>query len=113
MFATVSRSDALKHILDVAAFRHRVIAQNIANLNTPFYQRLEVAFEDSSNGYGASGDKPVAIVSNEAGEVRADGNNVSIEQEMGDLSKNTLLFNLTAQLLASRISASRAAIAGR
>jgi flagellar basal-body rod protein FlgB len=112
MSITASRNEVLKHILDVSAFRHQVISQNLANLNTPFYQRLEVAFDEYATGSGGDGGKPVAVVSDNGGEVRADGNNVSVEQEMGDLNKNTLLFNLTVQLLASRISASRAAIAG-
>src|SRR4029079_13125873 len=35
----------LSQTLDAAALRHRVIAQNVANVNTPGYRRLEVSFE--------------------------------------------------------------------
>ena len=38
--------DVLSRVLDTAALRHRVIAQNVANVNTPGYRRLEVTFED-------------------------------------------------------------------
>ena len=36
----------LSHVLGAAGLRHRVIAQNIANVNTPGYRRLEVTFEE-------------------------------------------------------------------
>src|SRR5437660_8135859 len=36
------RMDVLARLLDVADLRHRVIAQNVANVNTPGYHRLQV-----------------------------------------------------------------------
>ena len=36
-------TDLLSQMLDASSLRHRVIAQNIANVNTPGYKRLEVA----------------------------------------------------------------------
>ncbi|MDD5090603.1 MAG: flagellar basal body protein, partial [Candidatus Wallbacteria bacterium] len=35
--------------LDVAALRHQVITQNIANVNTPGYKLKDVSFEDQLN----------------------------------------------------------------
>jgi len=34
-------------LLDVATFRHQVIAHNIANVNTPNYKRQEVSFQEA------------------------------------------------------------------
>ena len=36
----------LQQLLDTGSLRHRVIAQNVANVNTPGYKRLEVRFAD-------------------------------------------------------------------
>lgn len=45
MFGGVTRSMAYKG-LDAAAVRSRAIADNLANVSTPGYRRLEVSFED-------------------------------------------------------------------
>lgn len=99
----------LNAILDQAALRHRVIAQNVANVDTPGYLRREVVFDDVLAA--ATGGGP-AVVESDA-PTRPDGNNVSIEQEMSDLNKNTLLYQTAAQLLATRVSTLRAAVSGR
>lgn len=110
MNATLSPLAGLARLLDVSALRHRVIAQNVANVDTPGYQRLEVVFEDELAA--GSGGRP-QVVAATGTPMRPDGNTVTIEQEMGDLNKNTLLYQTAAQLLASRIATQRAAIAGR
>jgi flagellar basal-body rod protein FlgB len=107
----------LAQVLDAAALRHRVIAQNIANVNTPGYHRREVAFEaDLARALAASESpanvKPHVVVVDDGPE-RVDGNNVDIDNEMSALTKNSLLYQAAVQLITSRISSQRAAIAGR
>lgn len=107
--------DQLSRILNTAGLRHRVIAQNVANVNTPGYRRCEVAFEHELNGAlgaGTSSPRPSVVESSES-VVRADGNNVSLEQEMGELNKNSLLYSTAAQLLSTRLGMFRSAISGR
>lgn len=45
----------LGKMLDVSATKHKVIANNIANINTPGYKKMEVSFaeqlEKSDKGY--------------------------------------------------------------
>jgi flagellar basal-body rod protein FlgB len=106
---TLSVRGGLTRLLDVCALRHRVIAQNVANVDTPGYHRLEVAFEDDLS---AATGRP-EVVASDAAPTRPDGNNVSIEQEMTDLNKNALLYQTAVQLLATRIAAYRSAVAGR
>ncbi len=116
MSVNVSQVDLLARTLDVAGLRHRAIAANVANVNTPGYSRVEVAFEeDLANQLhdGSTGDLRQArphVVEAGGGGVRADGNNVSLEQEMTDLSKNTLLYTTAAQLLATRLGMLRSAV---
>jgi flagellar basal-body rod protein FlgB len=107
----------LEQVLDTAALRHRVISQNIANVNTPGYHRREVEFESDLARALAANEPPGTVkprvVVAEGGPERVDGNNVDIDNEMSDLSKNSLLYEAAVQLITSRLSAQRAAIAGR
>ena len=103
--------------MDAAALRQRVIAQNVANVNTPGYRRLAVEFEDEmAKSLGTPGGSPGAVsptVVVADGPERADGNTVDLDREMGDLTKNGLLFQAAAQIAASRMASLRAAVSGR
>ncbi len=47
MSLTIPQSEVLARLLDVAQLRHRMISQNLANVNTPGYHQLDVSFEDA------------------------------------------------------------------
>jgi len=117
MNTSISGLNVLTQVMDAAALRHRVIAQNIANVNTPGYRRLAVEFENDLAKALASADgnpahvKPRVVV--EDGPERVDGNTVDIDREMGALSKNSLLYQAAAQIVTSRVASLRAAISGR
>jgi flagellar basal-body rod protein FlgB len=118
METQLSGVGVLAQVLNAAALRHRVLAQNVANVNTPGYTRREVSFEaDLAKALAApdataSAVKPT-VSTDEASPARADGNNVDIDKEMGAISKNALLYHAAAQIVASRVASLRAAIAGR
>jgi flagellar basal-body rod protein FlgB len=110
--------EILTQVMNAASLRHRVISQNIANVNTPGYHRLEVKFEDEmAKALTHSAGGPIPVVKPQVvvadGPERVDGNTVDIDQETGDLAKNALLFEAAAQIVTSRISSYKAAIAGR
>jgi flagellar basal-body rod protein FlgB len=115
----IHRTELLARLLDVYSVRHRVIAQNVANINTPGYHQLDVAFEDafaralSRNDPAALLREPPKVVTNDTGPERADGNNVDIDFEMARLEKNTLLYRTMSQVLASRVATQRSAITGQ
>src|SRR5262245_47847474 len=106
MSVTPSQVDLLAQLLDVAALRHRVIAQNVANVNTPGYRRRDVSFEDalarqlSRPGGGQLNEIKPQIIQAVSGYERQDGNNVDVDAEMGRLQKNTMLFSVYSQVLA-------------
>jgi flagellar basal-body rod protein FlgB len=108
----------LQKLLDTAALRHKVIANNLANVNTPGYQRREVRFGDHLARALAAGDTEALrtlrpqVVRSADPPLRADGSNVALERELADLMKNSLVYNTCTQLLASRLAAYRAAISG-
>lgn len=122
MMGNVPQADFLCRLLEACSLRHRVIAQNVANVNTPGYQRLVVRFEEElarQLGAGnslASGLLPhiaPTVVTDTANWPRADGNTVDIAQEMGLLTKNSLLYHTYIQILALRLGEMRSAITGR
>ncbi|MBE5874167.1 MAG: flagellar basal body rod protein FlgB [Lachnospiraceae bacterium] len=100
------------NILDKAAdaswMRNEVIANNIANADTPYYKRQDVSFEDElrkalgSNRYTTMDDKVAGartdslnarIYTDYAGfSYRLDGNNVDIENENVYLAENQLKY---------------------
>lgn len=117
MDITNSKIDLLARVLDAAATRNKVIAQNIANVNTPGYKRLDVEFEQTLAKALAGGEPvsqaPITIIEDTTTAERVDGNTVDIDKEMGQLSQNSLLYNAAAQLLATQLAQLRSAITGR
>ncbi|MBF0500750.1 MAG: flagellar basal body rod protein FlgB [Candidatus Riflebacteria bacterium] len=108
--------------LDATALRHKAIANNIANVNTPKFKRQIVAFEDElARVFDGKVDLvgkrlddrhiPIdeieytdvrpAIITDRAHIMRNDKNNVDIDVEMSDLAKNTMAY----QIHATRLSA--------
>ncbi len=108
--------ELMARVLDGTALRHRVVASNIANVNTPGYRRREVRFEDelasalkSQGPNAALKVQPKVVCSNEPSN-RMDGNNVDLEREYATLTSNSAKFNVVAQLVSMRLAAYRAAI---
>ena len=111
--------EMLNKLLDVGALRHKVIAHNIANVNTPGFKKSEIQFEDEFQRVLARGDlerakrlRPRMVQSN-AAPLRNDGNNVDIDREIGHLSKNALLYKTYAALLGRKLSMMKSAVTGQ
>lgn len=109
--------EQLPDLMNAASLRHRVISQNLANVNTPGYQRLDVEFEEAlakaaDKASGSTGDRKITpkIVEDNSASMRADGNNVDVDRELGQLNKNALLFQMYTQLMRSQFDAMRRAI---
>lgn len=119
MTAIASQFDLLAKLTDVTQLRHRVLAQNVANVNTPGYRRLDVRFEDTlSEQLASRPDAPVnelrsEVVEDQITPTRLDGNNVEIDMEMMRLNKNTLLGNTYLQLLTTKLGMMKRAVSGR
>ncbi len=113
-------SAAITKSLDCAGIRHRVIADNLANVETPGFKRSDVSFESQLELAlkGGDDDSTVDRIKNiepgiEEDSVspgRLDGNNVSVDKEMAGMAKNTLQYEALVQLMNLRGSMMRAAI---
>lgn len=120
-----STVDLLKNAIDGAGQNHAVIANNIANVNTPNYRRETASFKDAlaaslgappdPNQLSLAVDNPAHIAINdevaptpyqtptphtdENIQMRADKSNVDVDQEMSELAMNTGYEQTMAQLL--------------
>lgn len=113
---------AAKLSLDACVERHRALAANIANLETPGYRRLEVSsgFRQSlreavqrQDTSGLAALSPQASVDVGAVARTPDGNTVNLTDELIALQENGLEHSLHVQLVTGRMSRLRAAISGR
>lgn len=124
----------LQRSLDVASLRNEVIANNIANVDTPGFKRNEVIFEDKIRsamaGYNDNGklkitnSRHIQIQSDTSPvepEIRTmndlsyrnDGNNVDIDVETAKMSKNKVFYDALGQSMGSELKLLRVAITGR
>jgi flagellar basal-body rod protein FlgB len=113
---------ALAKTLDGAAARHRAIAENLANVDTPGFQRSDVSFESELQSalQDAQAHPRTALdrigrvrprqLRDTASPARVDGNNVDIDREMAHLAQNTQQFEAAVRALATKLRMLRAAI---
>lgn len=92
----------LEKSMDLRIDNQRVIASNLANVDTPGYKARRLDFEASMTQALADVADPAVInVSNEQG-IGLDGNNVDMDAELGEMSRNKTMYTLTAQILAAK-----------
>lgn len=98
----------IEHYLDLLAQRQKLVASNLANLDTPGYRTkdLDFQFEYMSLAPGA---KP-NVIEAEGLVVRNDGNNVSLDREARLLAENSLRFNAASNLMRGELRTIRKAI---
>jgi len=108
--------DLLGSALGASEKSHRVVSQNIANVNTPGYRTKQLEFDEMLEQLRRSdGDPPpekLPLADVEGLPERLDGNNVHLEKEVGKLKKNAIAFQAYSHLLASRVATMRRAISG-
>lgn len=116
-----------------ANIRQEVIANNIANVNTPNFRKSDLVFEDllAEELYGPTDDgrlKPAKthskhlpppdlpfyaipqIVEDRSTLMRVDDNNVDIDIEMANLAKNQIYYNALATQMTNYISKMKSVI---
>ena len=111
--------------------RHRIIANNIANAETPGYRGMDISFKEqlehlmksasngrqmqSGNYKGVDGRLPPTLVFTDdptSQRHSIDRNTVSIDQELAKLSQNTILHNTYLQILNIKFGLLKSAISG-
>lgn len=133
-------TDLLKDAMSGAAFAHAAIANNVANVNTPNYRRVEVTFKEAlaateptppdpneltlattdSKHIAINGEVPPTPFHVEqrvddfsTSQMRVDHSNVDVDQEMARLTQNSAYAQAMAQLLSTQYMRVRSAIEER
>jgi len=103
-----------------AAARQTALAQNLANANTPGYQRVDVDFhsvlqEAAAAGPGAETADTTAFSAqvDGAAQMRLDGSTVDIDREAAELSANGLEYQALVSVAQGRISIIQSALGVR
>lgn len=124
---------ALRKSLDASAMRGKAISNNLANVLTPGYKRIEVSFEDelkraldpmqlmgarTNAAHFEIGRPDIGKISPKAYRpsgalLPGDINDVDVDMEAAKLSENQLFFQASAKFLSDRYSTLKSAIAGR
>ncbi len=106
--------NTLGSLLDFRSERHKVLASNIANIDTPGYQPKDVVFKNELQGFQGGGLKVTPVTTNEnhigptsaSGKIEMEvvdsGAQVSLDKEMINLAENHLMYNMTVELLARK-----------
>lgn len=104
-------SVGLERALKILSERAKVLANNLANANTPAYIRRDVPFFGLMRAILSGGDElPNAVQIDLTHPVRADGNNISPERELASLTETALLYRTVLQLMAKEIEQLKLAI---
>ena len=144
MIDGVTNTDAigvLERLMQFAGARHRLIVNNVANLDTPGYRPLDVsvsafqsqlaeAIDDRRAAHGSASGGPLQLADSAQVELSRhgltlhpepigdnllfhDANDRDLERTMQDLVENFMTFRLAAELLRSRFDLVNTAIRER
>jgi len=127
----------LERSLDLRSRKHSAIVSNVANIDTPNYKAFDVMVEDelkkldpsTAAGKGVRMEttraghmepqrSPVRLTTNrpddgsDAYVKRHDGNTVDLDGEMAAMAENSLMYSLSAQIVAKKFQGLRNVIEG-
>ena len=110
-----------KKTLDAVALRQEALANNLANLETPGYKRVDLApqFESELQRACAAGDTAgisalsPSLATDPSSPAGKDGNTVHLEAELMRMNQNVMVHALETQLVSGALSKMRLAITGR
>lgn len=120
-----TKLNVIKNSMDASMMRHAALSNNISNVNTPGYKKQEVKFEEElsramdqnaftgrrthplhvqiGGGTAAESVTPRTITIGQTS-MRNDGNNVDIDEEMANLSKNTINYRALTTALEGELT---------
>jgi flagellar basal-body rod protein FlgB len=97
--------DLLESAIRAESLRQKAIANNIANIETPQYRRVDVKFKELlAKAIESPGSVDIKDLEAELHEpqntpVNSNGNDVNFESEIGDMVKNSLRHEAYVRLL--------------
>ena len=111
--------------MNIAVESNKVIANNIANVNTKGYKRYYVPFEQvleeninstpikvTDERHFTNSSKGITVKQDKSTSMREDGNNVDIESEMTSQAANTRMYESLVRLINGKLSSTSSVIKG-
>lgn len=106
----MSGLDRLSRHLSHHADRQRIIASNLANIDTPGYRARDLSFEETlsqiqdDDGTQASMAWEEEVVIDDDEVPDQDGNTVGLERQMAKMSSNLVRYRSVSELLGRRVA---------
>jgi flagellar basal-body rod protein FlgB len=113
----------LEQIIKTATVRHKLLASNVANIDTPGYKAKDMPFHAVLNNQvmglartapnhlaGPPLDDGIGDVTSEDRTPWEDGNNVSLDMELAKMTENALLYEAGTTLISKKIQMYKNAI---
>ncbi|HWQ89596.1 MAG TPA: flagellar basal body rod protein FlgB [Desulfitobacteriaceae bacterium] len=115
--------------LDASSLRQKVLADNVANVDTPEFKRSDVDFQavlgaeleneaeklplqttapQHLSGINNGGEQ--GVKTDNATSIRNDGNNVDIDREMANVAENGIYYNAATRTISSQLNLLRMVI---
>lgn len=102
----------LQKIMDLCTYRQKILASNIANVDTPNYKAKDIDFQEELKKASEIENNSYRIIEAPTTMPNRDGNTVNIEVEMAKLTETLLMYNSATQLLSTRLRMLKDAIKG-
>ena len=105
-------------LMELSFERQNVIANNLANANTPGYVRQDISFESQladliqNNKLDTIDNFKGELVDDTTNPARLDGNNVQASDEMNQMMQNGVLHNLLTRVYNTKMKIMEQAISG-
>jgi flagellar basal-body rod protein FlgB len=96
---------ALEAAMRGSMLRQSLLTNNLANVDTPGYQRQDVSFQSTLANAMQSGQSPDSVAFTPYTQqqvVRADGNGVNADQESANLAENGILYQDLTEIASTR-----------
>jgi len=124
----------MERTLDASSLRQKVIANNVANVDTPYFKRSDVMFEELLQGQMSSSTPsiegyrtdrrhfyigkspnvtPPEIKTDETTAINNNMNNVDMDYEMSLMAKNQLKYNTLIQQMNSEFKKMHTVLGGK
>lgn len=114
IFSNVVRG--LAGALELHQERHRIISENLANVETPGYRARDLAFHDALGsafaGEGAAAAQRAEAVVDSSVPIKLDGNSVDLDLETTRLADNAFRIVTLSRILADEYAGLKETIAG-
>jgi flagellar basal-body rod protein FlgB len=101
-------TNQIEHYMDLLSARQKLVASNIANVDTPGYKTKDIDFQFEYISQMQGGAPNVIDLPGLA--MKSDGNNVSMDREARLLAENALRFNVASNLMKTQLKMVESAI---